>query len=191
MLSRRKKRSDRLPESDRLLAEQFWIANTEVSPNVKDVIRLRKANSPVIEHMIHRQYRTNEAIHLSFLLESGVQRMSRTVFDDCKPWFVKPGKVDTCLCKVCEDFRLAKKAATYNYELLLRPYHHVRILGRFPFSAFTTLRMMRRKYGGYTRNVKLEERLENLEKHVGQPDSWVQMDSVGHYWRQFIRCSPF
>lgn len=81
-----------MPESDRLLAEQFWIANTEVSPNAKDVIRLRKANSPVIEHMIHRQYRTNEAIHLSFLLESGVQRMSRTVFDDCKPWFVKPGK---------------------------------------------------------------------------------------------------
>jgi hypothetical protein len=75
--------------------------------------------------------------------------MSRTVFDDCKPWFVKPGKVDTCLCKVCEDFRLAKKAATYNYELLLRPYHHVRILGRFLFSALTTMRMMRRKYGGY------------------------------------------
>ena len=112
----RKKRSDRLPESDLLLAEQFWIANTEVSPNSKDVIRLRTINSPIIERMIHRQYRTNEPIHISFLLESGSQKMSRTGFDDCKPWFVKPGKVDTCLCKVCEDFRLVKKAATYNYE---------------------------------------------------------------------------
>ena len=75
--------------------------------------------------------------------------MSRTVFDDCKPWFVKPGKVDTCLCKVCEDFRLVKKAATYNYELLQRPYHNLRILGRFLFAARTTLKMMRRKYGEY------------------------------------------
>lgn len=99
--------------------------------------------------MIHRQYRTNEAIHISFLLESGSRKMSRTVFDDCKPWFVKPGKVDTCLCKVCEDFRLVKKAATYNYELLQRPYHNLRILGRFLFAACTTLKMMRRKYGEY------------------------------------------
>jgi hypothetical protein len=99
--------------------------------------------------MIHRQYRTNEAIHLSFLQESGVLKMSRTVFDDCKPWFVKPGKVDTCLCKVCEDFRVAKKAAAYNYELLSRPYINLSILGRFLFAGCTALRMMRRKYGGY------------------------------------------
>lgn len=99
--------------------------------------------------MIHRQYRTNEAIHLSFLEESGVQKMSRTLFDDCKPWFVKPGKVDTCLCKVCEDFRLAKKAATYNYELLLRPYGSIRTIGKFMFAACLSLKLMRRKYGKY------------------------------------------
>lgn len=146
-----------MPESDRLLAEQFWIANTEVSPNSKDVIRLRKEKSQIIEHMIHRQYRTNEAIHLSFLQESGVLKMSRTVFDDCKPWFVKPGKVDTCLCKVCEDFRLAKKAATYNYELLSRPYNNLRIIGRFLFAGCTTLKMMKRKYGGYREYEKIPE----------------------------------
>lgn len=83
--------------------------------------------------------------------------MSRTVFDDCKPWFVKPGKVDTCLCKVCEDFRLAKKAATYNYELLCRPYNNLKILGRFLFAGCTTLRMMRRKYGCYREYEKNPE----------------------------------
>lgn len=88
--------------------------------------------------------------------------MSRTVFDDCKPWFVKPGKVDTCLCKVCEDFRLAKKAATYNYELLLRPYYNVRILGRFLFAACTTLKTMRRKYGGYRQYETNQERKRML-----------------------------
>ena len=97
--------------------------------------------------------------------------MSRTVFGDCKPWFVKPGKVDTCLCKVCEDFRLAKKAATYNYELLLRPYYNVRILGRFLFAACTTLKTMRRKYGGYRQyetNQEKKRMLSVLFKSVQQ-----------------------
>ena len=97
--------------------------------------------------------------------------MSRTVFDDCKPWFVKPGKVDTCLCKVCEDFRLAKKAATYNYELLCRPYNNLKILGRFLFAGCTTLRMMRRKYGcyrEYEKNPEIKRMLPLLFKCVRQ-----------------------
>ena len=158
----RKKRSDRLPESDRLLAEQFWIANMEVSPNAKDVIRLRRAQTPLLEHMIHKQYRTNEAIHLSFLQESGVLNMSRTIFDDCKHWFVKPGKVDTYLCKVCEDFRLAKKAATYNYELLLRPYASIRTVGKFMFASCLSLKLMRRKYGDHKEYMSDSTRRKTL-----------------------------
>jgi hypothetical protein len=60
----RQKRSDTTSVADRELAINWWDANTEVSPNKKDVIRFHsKDKGPVLEHCIHRQYQTDELIH--------------------------------------------------------------------------------------------------------------------------------
>lgn len=113
-----------------------------MSPNAKDTVKYRKKGCAVVEHPVHRQYLTGEDLHKRFLIESSII-MGRTIFEDCKPWFIKPGKDDTCLCRTCEDFRLAKKAATYNFSILELPYRASRIVAKFAFCAITTLRLLK------------------------------------------------
>ena len=110
----RQKRFDIVSTADRELAINWWDSNTEVSLNKKDVIRFRsKDKFSTAEHCIHRQYQTDEYIHSTFLKHSGCEKMSLTYFTDLKPWYVRKGTDDTCLCRNCDDFRLAKKAVSY------------------------------------------------------------------------------
>ena len=110
----RQKRFDIVSTADRELAINWWDSSTEVSLNKKDVIRFRsKDKFSTAEHCIHRQYQTDEYIHSTFLKHSGCEKMSLTYFTDLKPWYVRKGTDDTCLCRNCDDFRLAKKAVSY------------------------------------------------------------------------------
>ena len=142
----RKFRSDRLPKSDRLLAEEFWKSSTEVSPNAKDVITLRNKGVEPIDHPVHRQYHINETIHTKFIEESSCKKMSLTIFNDCKPWYIREGKNDTCLCRTCEDFRLAKKAVSYNYNVLRKPFT-LRPAARLMIFFFCAMKAGREYYG--------------------------------------------
>ena len=139
----RQKRFDTISTADRALATNWWDSNTEVSPNKKDVIRFRSKDKSTVEHCIHRQYQTDEYIHSAFLKNSGCEKMSLTYFTDLKPWYVRKGTDDTCLCRNCEDFRLAKKAVTYHGEILDRPYRLLNVMRRFIFPFLCTLRLIR------------------------------------------------
>ena len=67
--------------------------------------------------------------------------MSLTYFTDLKPWYVRKGTDDTCLCRNCEDFRLAKKAVSYHSEILRRPYRLLNVIRRFIYPFLGTLRL--------------------------------------------------
>ena len=71
--------------------------------------------------------------------------MSLTYFTDLKPWYVRKGTDDTCLCRNCEDFRLAKKAVTYQIDVLDRPYRLLNVLRRFLIPLLSTLRIIKQK----------------------------------------------
>jgi hypothetical protein len=102
----RNARSDKISEYDRSLAETYWASMCAVSPNKKDVVKLKISPGVIEEHSIHRQYHTDEHIYDEFVKEKGI-KMGETVFIDCKPWYIRKGKDDTCLCTNCEGFRLA------------------------------------------------------------------------------------
>jgi hypothetical protein len=65
--------------------------------------------------------------------------MSLTYFSDLKPWYVRKGTDDTCLCRNCEDFRLAKKAVTYQSNILQRPYRLLNVLRRLLYPYLITV----------------------------------------------------
>lgn len=71
--------------------------------------------------------------------------MSLTYFTDLKPWYIRKGTDDTCLCRNCEDFRLAKKAVTYQIDILDRPYRLLNVLRRFLIPLLSTLRIIKQK----------------------------------------------
>jgi hypothetical protein len=83
-------------------------------------------------------------IHETFLKKSGCEKMSLTYFTDLKPWYVRKGTDDTCLCRSCEDFRLAKKAVTYQSNVLERPYRLLNILRRSLYAFFITLQLKKK-----------------------------------------------
>lgn len=64
----------------------------------------------------HYQYKTEEEIR-HYKKKIGVKN-----FNLAKPWFIRPGPLNTCLCVHCEEFRLAKLAVARNSKLLLKPY---------------------------------------------------------------------
>jgi hypothetical protein len=131
-------RSDKISEYDRSLAETYWASMCAVSPNKKDVVKLKISPKVMEEHSIHRQYHTDEHIYDEFVKEKGI-KMGQTVFIDCKPWYIRKGTADTCLCMTCEGFRLAKQAVTNNMELLNKPYKNRMIIGRFMVAAMKTI----------------------------------------------------
>jgi hypothetical protein len=71
--------------------------------------------------------------------------MGETIFIDCKPWYMRKRKDDTCLCTSCEDFRLAKQAVTNNVKFLDKPYGSRLIIGRFMSAALSTIRYIRER----------------------------------------------
>jgi hypothetical protein len=74
--------------------------------------------------------------------------MSLTFFTDLRPWYVRKGTDDTCLCRNCKDFRLAKKAVTYQSEILIRPYRLLNVMRRFILPFLGTLRLIKDKKEG-------------------------------------------
>lgn len=140
----RSDRSDKLPEHDKKLAQIYWKAMTVVSPNAKDLLKREISPGVIEEQMIQRQFHSDRYIWDHFLTDVKI-KMGETIFVDCKPWYVRPGKDDTCLCVGCEDFRLAKQAVVYNMDLLDKPYLASRVLNRFLFAAFTALLLMKKK----------------------------------------------
>ena len=62
---------------------------------------------------IIRQYNTDEHMHDVFMLKSGCIRTTFSFFVSCKPWYIREGKKDTCLSRMCENFRQATNVWYY------------------------------------------------------------------------------
>jgi hypothetical protein len=141
-------RIDKCPAQDKMSAELHWLANTEVSPNAKDFIRIKDAEGKTGEkQMIHYQYRTNHSIHVKFQADTKI-KMCQTIHVDCKPSCVRKGKDDTCVCDKCAGFDEAKKAFTHNSALLSKPFQIMRILGRFLFGFITVMIYFKKEIKG-------------------------------------------
>lgn len=111
--------SGRLPRFDmkltgevKNLIEKFWHDNTRVSPNVRDVLKLRvgsKIRDPHPKHLLDmiqtELYKKN--LDDKVLTISICQRS----FEKCKPWYVRINKERvTCCCKTHVQFR-------YHYDV--------------------------------------------------------------------------
>jgi hypothetical protein len=95
--SQRKSRKDALSHHDFDIVEMFWVASTEASPNKQNVIKLKGGDDgDEVEHVIHRQYEASKAIFDKFKAERPTMKIEHTLFNECKPWFVRPGQADTC-----------------------------------------------------------------------------------------------
>jgi hypothetical protein len=122
----KKTRSDALTKKDILDIEAAWVANCEVSPNAADVRKVdNNGNTKTIP--IHQFY--NRIIDVrNYIIVHILKRFAISTVYIHKPWYIRKGKADTCMCHYCENIRLAQKATMDNYELLNRPTVTIRAL---------------------------------------------------------------
>lgn len=114
-------RSDKLDQITINQAAQFWSENCPVSPNANDICT-RRFNGKVVEvHCKHYQYETEVELRQKFIQSTGIHIGTKN-FSLSKPWYIREGKMSTCLCVYCEDFRLAKLCISRYREVLYRPY---------------------------------------------------------------------
>jgi hypothetical protein len=90
---------------------------TECSPEKKDVISKTFKHGKE-EHSIFYQYITDGEIHAAYNKAYPDATISYSAFYDRKPWFVRPGKDNTCLCRYHEQLRLSVKCVQSNGKVL-------------------------------------------------------------------------
>jgi len=116
-LRARKKRKDALTKKDLEDIEAAWVAKSEVSPNKNDVLRKKKANGDEQVVSVHECYNRIEDVRAWLIINKHKIFALSTVYIN-KPWYIRKGKPDTCMCHYCENIRLAKKATMDNAVLL-------------------------------------------------------------------------
>ena len=112
-------RSDATSEPTILRIENNWHENCEVSPDTGDVITLEG-----VAYNVFYQYKTTNAIYDSYEVQYGKtdHAVGLTTYKLHKPFNIREGKVNTCLCVKCEDFRLACRFMKISLRVLDRPY---------------------------------------------------------------------
>jgi hypothetical protein len=123
----KKKRSDALTAKDKLDIERAWVENCEICPNAADVVRKIDKNGKTITMPIHQFYNRIEDVRNWLIVHLHKRLAISTVWLN-RPWYVRKGKPDTCMCHYCENIRLAKKAIMDNNQLLNRPTRTIRAL---------------------------------------------------------------
>ena len=92
---------------------------SECSPNVKDVIRHRIGPDQYITANTMRLFKTIYEVHLLF---EKFFNISRGILLECKPWNIREGKDDTCLCKDDRNFELLIRTTAHNRGKMQLPY---------------------------------------------------------------------
>ena len=127
LLQERKERKDRLSEDDVKTIHRAWEAETEVSPDAKDTCRYYKlvpngSPSRYEQNQVHYSFVTVE--HVREVLASPPYSLDVSVAEvwHHKPYYIRKGKVNTCLCEKCENVGEVLKAVRCNMKLLMKPH---------------------------------------------------------------------
>jgi len=125
-LEKRKLRSDILNESDIKNIHNGWVQMTQVSPNQNDLCRFYKLVSDgepqrYETNQIHYNYNTIEDIKDHINKTCATSYSAGSVYLN-KPYYVKEGKIDTCLCEKCENMNEYIKCILNNKKKLNKPY---------------------------------------------------------------------
>ena len=128
----RRVRSDAIPKEHKRLAYEFWAApgNSRPTGNKKDTIRKRLGPNQYCVHFKQILEKTQTEVYNEFLLKYPAIKMGQRTFENCKPFFVVPSRVQdrvTCCCKQhvetrlvfksCMDYRKKLVAAEPNQDL--------------------------------------------------------------------------
>ena len=116
----RKLRKDKLTAKDITNIEDAWREMSEVSPNTNDQITHRDWNGTETKHFRYNCFSRVVDIK-NHLLNVKHQTYSDGSVRLHKPFNVKKGKNDTCMCSVCENAGLMQKAVIRNSKVLNRP----------------------------------------------------------------------
>ena len=101
-------RSDKVEAAKLKAAHNHWVANCPASPHPSDMIRKSRASNDF--RAKHVQHNTTRALHADFVQSHPWAQMSYGVYVGEKPWYVRRGHQQTCLCVYCENTRYAMKA---------------------------------------------------------------------------------
>ena len=127
-LEERKMRLDALTEqTDTKNIHNGWIQLSKVSPNKSDLCRFYKLVSSddpqrFETSQVHYILSTLDDIKDSIYSTTGITSNAISSILLSKPYYVKSGKVDTCLCEKCENMNELIKCVTSNKEKLSKPY---------------------------------------------------------------------
>ena len=86
----RKPYKDRLGESVKAMMHEYWVANSRVSPNARDVIRRRISQNQYQINTKHILVMTQIQLFNKFKDENREVNLSINTFLQQKPWYVRP-----------------------------------------------------------------------------------------------------
>lgn len=96
----------RLPRVDRKLTDnvkediqQSWYSNSRVSPNVKDVLKLRISNRDHTPHPKHFLESSQTMLYNFFCEVHPTLQISQRAFESLKPFYCVPLKIRNTCCK--------------------------------------------------------------------------------------------
>ena len=148
MPAKRKIRSDALGSVQINLIEQAWRECSEQSPNAKDTVRCKQLDGSYTVHARFACYnRTADVVsHLKSV--HNVEHSITTVHNH-KPYYIRNGTVDTCLCHYCENIRLMKVAILQRATTVSAPLLFVQAINTIKhfIRTFRFIKYMRRLPG--------------------------------------------
>lgn len=101
----RKHREDAIAEAARPKVEEFFNAEGARSPSQRDEVRRRVGVGMYQCAQALYVYAKYKALYAKFLALYPAYKISYTVFQRLRPWYVRRSKQETCLCKHCENFQ--------------------------------------------------------------------------------------
>lgn len=165
----RKHRKDKLTEKDITKIEEAWLEMSEVSPNTNDQITRRDWNGTETKHFRYNCFSrvvdiTNHLLNVKHL-----------TYSECsvrlhKPFNVRKGKNDTCMCSVCENIGLLQKAVMRNTKIFNRPTRLVK--------AYRVLSLL-------AKALKLRYTLKTLEKVVSVRHCFIIVTTLFHCYYDY------
>lgn len=175
-------RSDALSTRDIALIQRWWDDCTEVSPNQNDCVKKRDSRSGNIieKHQVHYSYVRVIDVAQHGLKTYNIKFSIATVLEH-KPFYVRKGQKNTCVCIRCENMMSMIKAVKSNIKLLDRETYYIKAsitIRRVMNSWIAFLRVFK-----YDANTKSWNSKPDDEKRIpGQKDGYLEHE--GNYFAE-------
>lgn len=123
-ITKRKTRSDAVTEDTKRIVFDFWCSPSisRTSSNKKDIKRMRIAPNTFSSHQIHLLEKTQTEAYLEFKCKHPEINISQRLFENYKPFFVKPVRPKdrcTCCCRQHVEIRsVFKQCMLYRKSVL-------------------------------------------------------------------------